>query len=290
MAPKTASCDWAEFLAGPTERDVVERIRKHTHSRIPLGSRDFVERLEKRPGEPLTWRRTGRPREEKREPVPVCKKAAETGGAIPAGAHIGDVVKWLEGVEGFPDQIDVSDGKRFDHLHLNMVIEDAKGGEHFYNVGKYLAYQDTIKPTVEAVHFVPDGGSKAAFGAVPVVSGKVDVVIEAFDRINGWQKTDGHLVERPHGSPFKLGIYRSEVTVRSASDDKEVFRTELPPFDEVTTEPGGYTGDSAKKLYLREVQIDGKAVRARGDRFGRRNFLVATNAEPRTWGWKSARL
>ena len=51
--------DWRNYLAGSTNADDAEKIRKHTRSRRRLGSVEFVHKLEALTGESLAPRRPG---------------------------------------------------------------------------------------------------------------------------------------------------------------------------------------------------------------------------------------
>lgn len=60
--------DRARFLAGGMTADEIEQIRKHSRTGRPLGAKRFVERLERRLGQPLLPRKPGRkPKEENQD-------------------------------------------------------------------------------------------------------------------------------------------------------------------------------------------------------------------------------
>ena len=52
--------DWARFLAGGMAENEIAQIRKHSRSGRPLGTKRFVERLERRLGRPLLPQKPGR--------------------------------------------------------------------------------------------------------------------------------------------------------------------------------------------------------------------------------------
>ena len=51
--------DWQNYLAGSTNADDAEKIRKHTRTGRPLGSVEFAHKLETLTGESLAPRRPG---------------------------------------------------------------------------------------------------------------------------------------------------------------------------------------------------------------------------------------
>jgi putative transposase len=57
------AADWREFLGMPS-READEAIRSSTHGGRPLGSAEFVERLERQTGRRLTARKGGRPKKQ----------------------------------------------------------------------------------------------------------------------------------------------------------------------------------------------------------------------------------
>ena len=204
----------------------------------------------------------------------AVKEAAKNGSALPAGTDIGNVTPWLENVDGIPDQIDRSDAKRYDHLHLNMIVRDSSGKDRYYNSAKYFKIADSVKPTIKDVHFVPDNQSNSFAGDSPILSGKVDVLINAVDHINGWDYRGGQLSENPNGASFDLGVHQARVKIKSVRTGRIVHNSETPAFDHM---PDPSDRSTVHNAYVREVKANGVIHRARGDRFGRKNFLAATN-------------
>ncbi|MFH1018644.1 MAG: transposase, partial [Pseudomonadota bacterium] len=52
--------DWAGFLAAPTNQTQSEAIERHIRSGKPLGSQEFIRKLEIQFGRPLSPRKRGR--------------------------------------------------------------------------------------------------------------------------------------------------------------------------------------------------------------------------------------
>lgn len=101
--------------------------------------------------------------------------ASDAGTTLPAGTSLGAINAWaFGGTTGVPEQIDVSNGARFDHLHLSLRVD-----EHFCNPLPFLSYADKEAPVVSAFHLLRAGTSEALGGDA---SGQaVDLVIEAYD-------------------------------------------------------------------------------------------------------------
>ncbi|MGR8921136.1 MAG: transposase [Gammaproteobacteria bacterium] len=55
--------DWSSYLAEIPAAETLDTIARHTRTGRPLGSKDFVERLERRLGRPLAPQRRGRKRQ-----------------------------------------------------------------------------------------------------------------------------------------------------------------------------------------------------------------------------------
>ena len=55
-------CSWREHLAGESAADTAAELRLHENTGRPLGSEQFVKRLEQALGRRLTPGRPGRPR------------------------------------------------------------------------------------------------------------------------------------------------------------------------------------------------------------------------------------
>lgn len=202
---------------------------------------------------------------------PAVRRAAAAGRPIDAGTGIGKVVDWFENMPGMPDQIDASDGRRYDHLHLDLIVKGRDGQDRYFDPAPYLPISDAVAPTIEAIHFTAAGSTTALGGQRPVLSGRIDVVLKAFDRIDAWrEEEDGRLVEVDGGSPFRLGVHRVEVEIAPAGGGPAVHRSAVS-FDHVDD---GWR--EVADAYRRQLTVDGRSTDARGDRFGRRNFLVAT--------------
>jgi hypothetical protein len=210
---------------------------------------------------------------------PDALKRHQNGEKVRAGQFLGIVAEWFKDVAGMPDQIDVCDGKLYSHLHLNMVVTDAQGVDHYYDSLRYMTFPDAIRPTIVRIHLVQDGGTKAFSGKTPVVSGNVDVAIEAYDRTSGWERSEGRLKEMKEGAPFKLGVYRAELVIAPVSGSGPRFEAKLPAFDQMVNSGGGYGQALSRAVYLDELEEPGSEKKvAQGDRFKRESFLVVTNA------------
>lgn len=194
------------------------------------------------------------------ESIPArVRQAAQDGTVIPAGETLGQVVQWVHGEDFAPDQIDAADGKLFDHLHFSMQRLNASGDRWVaLNPRKLLPFEDREAPVIERVFFLPDHGIEAFSGREPVLSGAVDVAIQAHDLMGK--------------ARFRLGLYRASLTVLNAAGET-VFQSRTPAFDSLPAD----SMPVLRSAYYRRIFLDYSMVYARGDRFGRLTFLSLTN-------------
>jgi hypothetical protein len=199
------------------------------------------------------------------------RKLAKSSGIIGPNTYIGNVVEWFgKGYKNLLNQLDISDGQVYNHLHLTYRKE---AGANPLDLVSYLDIPDTTKPTVRRIFFI-NSETRDAFpysGPIgyPEIKGKVDILIEAFDKIDSFKKQNGRIIKSKKPQSFKLGIRAYEVEIRDAKSKKIVF-TNLFDF-----------GDNCSKYkwipyFALSFIYQGKENFPRGDRRKRRNFFIGS--------------
>jgi hypothetical protein len=183
----------------------------------------------------------------------AVRAAAYDGSVIPAGTELGALSHWHQ------DERDIADGEPYHHLHL-----DLRSSARDDDPALVLDLPDHLPPTIEKIHFLPDDGLDALTGEVPVLSGKVDVLAEAYDWMPSYQ-VDGSGRPTPgEPSPFPIGVSGGGIAIAPVGGGDPVHVAELPP-DMIW---------DLTDLYLPAFRIDGKPQLGRQDRFGHRTFLT----------------
>jgi hypothetical protein len=192
--------------------------------------------------------------------------AADNGTVIPDGAHIGSVVSWIENEDWCKDQIDIGDGKRYDHIHFELETAAPLRPGRWNLTGMFDLPLDSVAPTVDAVYFVASDSGRAFPGRVPAVSGPVQIIVQGYDR-------------QRDGDGFQLGIYRAHTTIRN-SRGHVVARIDMKPFDVIEDRA------EARHWYRHTIAAGPSTLRAVGTRFEKRRFLNVTytgQSQPGAW-------
>ncbi|MBF0363863.1 MAG: hypothetical protein HQK49_22780 [Oligoflexia bacterium] len=166
--------------------------------------------------------------------------AKDKGIILEEGAYIGKIVKWLNGEDFCPDQIDISDNKLFNHLHLDMKCKikqtkvksnlnqdenDDDNGcntqEIAYDIAPFFDFHRKTQPVIDTIYLLNPKTKKVILSdnirsrnrgvenlqkkSIPKINGNITVAIDAYD-----------VMEK---SPFKNGIYQAEIEIMAINTD-----------------------------------------------------------------------
>lgn len=185
----------------------------------------------------------------------VIREAHEEGGKVPAGAHLGDVIRWR--VQAY--------GRRYDHLHVNVL--DPWG--NYLNPLHFLALPspDEVPPVIWGLHFCANEDEKAfpAPGGVPVISGDVDVVLHAED-------TFGE-------APYQLGVYEIQYQIFRLTARERKPMTEPVLFCRFDSLPGGFDRHAGvEDVFKARLKVGSEVLETEGNYSKRRFMYVLTHA------------
>ncbi len=126
----------------------------------------------------------------------TVRDAYKNGTPIPAGTYIGKIVYWP--VSAY--------GQRFHHVHMNVLDPD---GNYVNPLNLILKTNDTRKPTIGDILFTRNNSDRALNspgGPRPVLSGKIDIVAQAEDKIGN--------------EPYQLTLFKMEWKVDELTGSK----------------------------------------------------------------------
>ncbi|MEQ8765434.1 MAG: M23 family metallopeptidase [Planctomycetota bacterium] len=185
----------------------------------------------------------------------AVREAFEKGQRVPAGTYLGSVIRWR--VHAY--------GDRYDHLHLN-VLDPWK---NYLNPLRFLiAPSDDVPPRVAGLYFCPNEGERAfeVVRGTPVVSGDVDLVLEAEDLFGG--------------APFQLGVHEIRYQLVRVDARGKVPMGEPVLFCRFDSLPGGFDRhDGINSVFKRRLQVEDELLETEGN-YSRRRFLYVLTHAP----------
>ncbi len=187
----------------------------------------------------------------------AIRRAHEEGEPIAAGSQLGEVIHWR--VHAY--------GSRYDHLHLNVL--DPWGNYlnplHFVK----LPVRDEEAPRILGAYLCANEGDEAfpPVGSVgiPVVSGDVDIVLEAEDSFGF--------------APYQLGVYEISYQIFHLTRSSPRPMTEPILFCRFDTLPGGFDRHSGiDGVFKRRLKVGSEVLETEGNYSKRRFLYVLTHA------------
>jgi len=178
--------------------------------------------------------------------------AAESGSQIAAGSKVGAVARWHQPV--FPEK------RNYDHIHLEIIGPDGT----YLNPAAFVAtVKDYYPPVIHNVYAARHGSDEAVMldGNNRTLSGKIDIVIGANDRMN--RSAYQHSI---YAASWSLDRLNDDGNASSQIPEQEVFRFDRLPFT-------GERIQLSKVIYRDSLRLGNSRVRADGAD-GPRFFLI----------------